>query len=196
LAVLALVLATTTSLRAQSVEARVDSLLRVMSLEEKIGEMTQVDLSIVAAVQGTASRRLQLDSAKLEEIIVRRHVGSLLNVASVALTPQQWIEVTTTIQRFARRRRVPIPVLYAIDAVHGFDYMVGGTIFPHNIAMAATWNPMLVRREHQITAYETRSAGVAWNFAPVIDLGRQPCSSPGPLAIWRENLAEPKHGRR
>ena len=145
-----------------------------MSLEEKIGEMTQVDLSLVAAVRGTASRRLQLDSAKLEEIIVRRHVGSLLNVADVALTPQQWIDVTSTIQRFAARRRVPIPVLYAIDAVHGLDYMVGGTIFPHNIAMAATWNPMLVRREHQITAYETRAGGVAWNFAPVIDLGRQP----------------------
>jgi beta-glucosidase len=159
---------------AQSTDARVDSLLRLLSLEEKIGEMTQVDLSIVAAVKGSATQRLQLDSAKLDEIIVRRHVGSLLNVASVALTPRQWVELTTTIQRFAARRRVPVPVLYAIDAVHGFDYMVGGTIFPHNIAMAATWNPMLVRRKHQITAYETRSAGVAWNFAPVIDLGRQP----------------------
>ncbi|CAN5909048.1 glycoside hydrolase family 3 N-terminal domain-containing protein [soil metagenome] len=159
---------------AQSVDARVDSLLHRMSLEEKVGEMTQVDLSVVAAVRGTASRRLQLDSAKLEEVIVRRHVGSLLNVADVALTPAQWIDITTTIQRFAARRRVPVPVLYAIDAVHGFDYMVGGTIFPHNIAMAATWNPMLVRREHQITAYETRSGGVAWNFAPVLDLGRQP----------------------
>ncbi|MEO8621279.1 MAG: glycoside hydrolase family 3 N-terminal domain-containing protein [bacterium] len=159
---------------AQSVDARVDSLLRLMSLEEKIGEMTQVDLSVVATVKGTATRPLQLDSAKLHEIIVRRHVGSLLNVASVALTPKQWIDVTATIQRFAARRRVRVPVLYAIDAVHGFDYMVGGTIFPHNIAMAATWNPMLVRREHQITGYETRSAGVAWNFAPVLDVGRQP----------------------
>ncbi|CAN5524036.1 glycoside hydrolase family 3 N-terminal domain-containing protein [soil metagenome] len=159
---------------AQSADARVDSLMRLLSLEEKIGEMTQVDLSVVASVKGSATRPLQLDSAKLEEIIVRRHVGSLLNVASVALTPRQWIDVTTTIQRFAARRRVPVPVLYAIDAVHGFDYMVGGTIFPHNIAMASTWNPMLVYREHQITAYETRSAGVAWNFAPVLDLGRQP----------------------
>ena len=174
LAVLALVVLTAARSEAQSVEARVDSVLHLMSLEEKIGEMTQVDLSVVAAVQGSASRRLQLDSAKLEEIIVRRHVGSLLNVAAVALTPQQWIDITTKIQRFAARRRVPVPVLYAIDAVHGFDYMVGGTIFPHNVAMAATWNPMLVRREHQITSYETRSAGVAWNFAPVIDLGRQP----------------------
>ena len=68
----------------------------------------------------------------------------------------------------------PRTVLYAIDAVHGFDYMGGGTIFPLDLAMAATWNPMLVRREHQITAYEARSAGVTWNFAPVLDLGRQP----------------------
>ena len=174
LASLALIAVTASASAAQSVDARVDSLLHRLSLEEKIGEMTQVDLSVVAAVKGTARQRLELDSAKLEEIIVRRHVGSLLNVASVALTPRQWIDVTTTIQRFAARRRVPVPVLYAIDAVHGFDYMVGGTIFPHNIAMAATWNPQLVRREHQITAYETRAAGVAWNFAPVLDLGRQP----------------------
>ena len=179
LATLALALSTASAVVAQSAtsrsaDARVDSILRRMTLEEKVGEMTQVDLSIVAAVQGNATRRLVLDSAKLEEIVVRRHVGSFLNVASVALTPQQWIDVTSTIQRFAARRRVPVPVLYAIDAVHGFDYMVGGTIFPHNIAMAATWNPMLVRREHQITAYETRAGGVAWNFAPVIDLGRQP----------------------
>ncbi|MEO7456062.1 MAG: glycoside hydrolase family 3 N-terminal domain-containing protein [Gemmatimonadaceae bacterium] len=158
----------------QDVGARVDSLLRRLTLEEKVGEMTQVDIGVVTKVTGTATRAQQLDSAKLEEIVVHRNVGSLLNVAGVALTPAQWVELTSTIQRFAQRRRVPIPVLYGIDAVHGHQYMLGGTIFPQNIAMAATWNPALVRRANEITADETRASGIAWNFSPVLDVARQP----------------------
>ena len=77
-------------------------------------------------------------------------------------------------QRVAARKRLRVPVLYGIDAVHGQHYMTTATVFPQNIAMAATWNPELVRREHQITAYETRASGIPWNFAPVLDLGRQP----------------------
>ena len=159
---------------AQSPDARVEALLRRMTLEEKVGEMTQLDIASVTAVPGTATRAPVIDSTKLEDVIVRRNVGALLNVAYVAMTPRQWLDVTAMIQRFAERRRVPIPVVYGIDAVHGHQYMLGGTIFPQNIAMAATWNPMLVRRENQITAYETRASGIAWNFSPVLDLARQP----------------------
>ncbi|CAN5909128.1 glycoside hydrolase family 3 N-terminal domain-containing protein [soil metagenome] len=159
---------------AQAPDPRVEALLRRLTLEEKVGEMTQLDISAVTAVQGTATRAQVLDSAKLEEVIVHRNVGALLNVAGVALTPKQWLDATRMIQRFAERRRVPVPVLYGIDAVHGHQYMLGGTIFPQNIAMAATWNPMLVRRTNQITAYETRASGIAWNFSPVLDLARQP----------------------
>ena len=160
--------------RAQSSDERVESLLRRMTLEEKVGEMTQIDISAVTRVSGTATRAQELDSTKLEEIVVNRHVGSLLNVAGVALTPRQWADMTTMIQRFAKRKRLGIPVLYGIDAVHGHQYMLGGTIFPQNIGMAATWNPMLVRRANQITAYETRASGIGWNFSPVLDLARQP----------------------
>ncbi|MDQ2664745.1 MAG: glycoside hydrolase family 3 C-terminal domain-containing protein [Gemmatimonadota bacterium] len=159
---------------AQSPDPRVEALLRRMTLEEKVGEMTQLDISAVTQVTGTATRAQVLDSAKLEEIVVKRNVGSLLNVAGVALTPKQWTDITTMIQRFAQRRRVPVPVLYGIDAVHGHQYMLGATIFPQNLAMAATWNPMLVRRANQITAYETRASGIRWNFSPVLDLARQP----------------------
>jgi beta-glucosidase len=156
------------------IEARIDTLLRQLTLEEKAGEMTQINISAVSSRRGTADTTQQLDSAKLDDAILRHHVGSLLNVWEVALTPEQWRATITTIQRVAARKRVPIPVIYGIDAVHGFDYMTGGTIFPQNLAMAATWNPGLVRLEHQITAYETRAAGIPWNFAPVLDLGRQP----------------------
>lgn len=152
----------------------VESLLRRMTLEEKVGEMTQLTLTAVSRVRGTATVAHQLDSAKLEDAIVRHNVGSLLNVWDVALTPAQWRELTTTIQRFALRRRLPIPVIYGIDAVHGHHFMQGSTIFPQNLAMAATWNPELVRLASRITAYETRASGIPWNFAPVLDLGRQP----------------------
>lgn len=145
-----------------------------MTLEEKVGEMTQLTIEAVSRTRGSADTLQRLDTAKLENALVRRNVGSLLNVWDVALTPAQWRELTTTVQRVAARKRVPIPVIYGIDAVHGFHYMVGGTVFPQNIAMAATWNPALVRREHEITAYETRASGIPWNFAPVLDLGRQP----------------------
>ncbi|HEY0780313.1 MAG TPA: glycoside hydrolase family 3 N-terminal domain-containing protein, partial [Gemmatirosa sp.] len=154
--------------------ARADSLLRLMTLEEKVGEMTQLTIQAVARTRGTATTAQQLDTAKLEEAILRRHVGSLLNVWDAALTPAQWQQTIATIQRVASRSRLKIPILYGIDAVHGDHYMRAATIFPQNVAMAATFNPELVRRAHQITAYETRASGVPWNFAPVLDVGRQP----------------------
>ncbi len=157
-----------------TLDARPDVILRALSLEEKIGEMTQITIQAVSSVKGSSTVAQQLDSARLEEFIVRRNVGSLLNVWDVALSPAQWVRFTTTIQRFASRRRVPVPVLFGIDAVHGHQYMTGSTIFPQNIAMAATWDPPLVAQANRITAMETRASGVAWNFAPVLDLGRQP----------------------
>jgi len=155
-------------------EARVDSLVRLMTVEEKVGEMTQLTIQAVSRTQGSATVAHQLDPAKLEEALVRYNVGSLLNVWDVAFTPQHWQEVTSAVQRVAQRKRLKIPVIYGIDAVHGFHYMVGGTIFPQNLAMAATWNPELVRRSNEITARETRAAGIPWNFSPVLDLARQP----------------------
>lgn len=159
--------------RAQADEARVEALLRRMTLAEKVGEMTQLTLGAVSTPRsgGTAAR---LDSVKLEEMVVRRGVGSLLNVWDVAHSAAQWREIVATIQRFAARRRVPVPVLYGIDAVHGHHYMREATVFPQNVAMAATWNPALVRLASRITSHETRASGIPWNFSPVLDLGRQP----------------------
>jgi beta-glucosidase len=174
-AALALVAARAAGAQAERrIDARVDSVLRSMTLEEKVGQMTQLTIETVARTHGTASVDQALDSAKLEDVLVHHQVGSLLNVYDVALTPAQWQSVITTVQRFAARTRLRIPVIYGIDAVHGEHYMRGATVFPQNIAMAATWDPALVRREHQITAYETRASGITWNFAPVLDLGRQP----------------------
>src|SRR6267378_1472666 len=178
-AAIALLVLAATSPRASAqaqrgIESRIDSVLALMTLEEKVGEMTQLTIQVVGSTRGTPDTVQQIDSVKLDNALLNHHVGSLLNVWDVALTPERWRDLLTTVQRVAARKRVPIPVIYGIDAVHGFNYMTKGTIFPHNIAMAATWNPSLVRREHQITAYETRAAGIPWNFAPVLDIGRQP----------------------
>jgi beta-glucosidase len=154
-------------------EARISSLLARMTLEEKVGEMTQLTIQVVGGKDKSAGV-WRIDSLKLDDALLGHHVGSLFNAPDVALSPDRWVDITTTIQRVAARKRVPIPVIYGIDAVHGINYMTKGTLFPHSIAMAATWNPALVRREHQITAYETRAAGIPWNFAPVLDIGRQP----------------------
>jgi beta-glucosidase len=160
--------------RATPPDARVEALLRRMTLEEKVGEMTQIDITAVTRVPGSATRAPEIDSVKLEDIVVKHNVGSLLNVPGVAPTPSQWVDITAMIQRFVQRKRLHTPVIYGIDAVHGHQFMVGGTIFPQNIAMAATWNPLLVRRANEITAYEIRASGIAWNFSPVLDLARQP----------------------
>src|SRR5258708_34288817 len=179
---------------AQAPDPRVENLLRQMTLEEKVGEMTQIDISIVTRVNGTATTPQQIDSAKLEQLLVKRNVGSLLNVSYVALTPAQWVDLTSMVQRFAARRRLPIPVIYGIDAVHGHQYMRGATIFPQNINMAATWNRDLVRRENQITAYETRASGIAWDFSPVLDLARPPLWSPMNETFREEPFLVPTQG--
>jgi beta-glucosidase len=139
------------------------SLLDRMTLEEKIGQMTQLTLGAV------------IDSARLREAIVTRHVGSILNVVDTALTLDGWHALIRRIQDIATKdTRLGMPILYGIDFVHGANYTRGGTIFPHNIGMAATFDPDLVREAAEVTAREALASGLPWNFAPVLDVGRQP----------------------
>lgn len=160
-------------------EARVDTLLERMTLEEKVGQMTQVALSVVTegTAEGTdgAPPRPILDRDSLREAIVEHHVGSILNVVDNALSPEQWHEYIDTIQEVATEdTRLEIPIVYGIDSVHGANYVVGATIFPQNIGLAATFDTSLARKAAAVTARETRAAGLPWNFAPVMDLGRKP----------------------
>lgn len=158
----------------REVDARVEALLRQMTLEEKVGEMTQLTLQAVSKTMATPTVAHELDPAKLEEALLKYHVGSMLNVWDVAFTPQHWTEVIRRVQDTAKRKRLKIPVLYGIDAVHGHHYLQGATLFPQNLALAATFNPELVRRANEITALETRASGIPWNFSPVLDVMRQP----------------------
>lgn len=160
------------------VDRRVDATLKTLSLEEKIGQMTQIDLGVVAAGKiCELADPIRLDTQKLKRAFSRYKVGSVLNCGCGfhALERQRWIGIIDSIQEAnARFTAHGIPVLYGIDAIHGANYTVGSTLFPQQIGQAATWNPELVNAAAAITAYETRASGIPWNFSPVLDLGRQP----------------------
>jgi beta-glucosidase len=122
-----------------------------------------------------SDQNIRIDPAKLEKAIVRYGVGSILNVADQALTIDRWHEIIGQIQEAATRKtRLRIPIIYGIDSIHGATYVQGSTLFPQEIGMAATWNPALMQRAAEITAVETRAAGIPWSFSPVLDLGRNP----------------------
>src|SRR4051794_24437836 len=154
---------------AQTDVQKVDALLKKMTLEEKVGQMTQVTLGVVCTdVDGV------LDTAKLRNAVVNYKVGSILNVTGHALTVDQWHTVITQIQDEAKNTRLKIPVIYGLDGIHGQTYTLNSTLFPQNIGMAATRNPEMAAAVAKVTAKELRASGVRWNFAPVLDCGRQP----------------------
>jgi beta-glucosidase len=151
--------------------AAVEKLLARMTLKEKIGQMTQLDIGMVT---DGMDQSIRINSEKLHKAVAEYGVGSILNVHDEALSEEKWHEIIRAIQEEAKKSRLQIPVLYGIDTIHGPNYIVGSTLFPQPLAMAATWNPELMLRGSQISAAETRKAGIPWCFSPVLDAGRQP----------------------
>jgi beta-glucosidase len=150
---------------------RVETLLGRMTMEEKVGQMTQLEIGMVTAGK---DQDIQIDPTKLEKAVVKYGVGSILNVKDQALPLEKWHDIIRKIQEASQKTRLKIPVIYGIDSIHGANYVRGSTLYPQNIGMAATWNPALMQRLAEITAVETRAAGIPWTFSPVLDLGRQP----------------------
>ena len=151
---------------------KIEALLKRMTLEEKVGQMTQLAIGMISRGQ---DQNIQIDPEKLEKAIVRYGVGSILNVSEQALTADKWHDTIRQIQEAATKKtRLGIPVIYGIDSIHGANYVRGATLFPQEIGMAATWNPELMKRGSEIAAMETRAAGIPWTFSPVLDIGRQP----------------------
>lgn len=169
-----------TALFAQSknIDIHIDALIKKMSIEEKAGQMTQIDLGVIAEGGICALKNPQtIDLVKLHEAISKYHIGSILNVGcgSGTISLDNWHKILKIIhQENTRLSKNNIPILYGIDAIHGANYTMGATLFPQQIAQAATWNPALVKKGYEITAYEVRATGIPWNFSPVLDLGRQP----------------------
>ncbi|GAB4421037.1 MAG: glycoside hydrolase family 3 N-terminal domain-containing protein [Bacteroidia bacterium] len=153
----------------------VRDLLAQMTLHEKVGQMTQLTIDAISVgAPYNLPEPHTLDAQKLERVIVEYGVGSILNVGGHAYTREHWYEIHQALHEASQRTRLRIPVLYGIDAIHGANYTVGTTLFPQQLGLAATWNPALVEEAAAITAYEMRASGIPWNFAPVLDLMRQP----------------------
>ena len=151
---------------------KIEALLKRMTIEEKVGQMTQLAIGMIAS---GSDQNIKVDPAKLEKAVVKYGVGSILNVSEQALTVDHWHQVISQIQEAATKKtRLGIPVIYGIDSIHGANYVQGATLFPQEIGMAATFNPELMKRAAEITAAETRAAGIPWSFSPVLDLGRNP----------------------
>lgn len=158
---------------APEVEGQIAELLGRMTLEEKVGQMTQVTLGLIKG--DDKDGWVELNEDKLKEAIVTYRVGSILNCGGQARSVTNWHKIISRIQDMATQEtRLGIPVIYGIDSIHGANYILYATLFPQNIAMAATGNVDLVRESAEITALETRAAGIAWNFNPVLGLARQP----------------------
>lgn len=157
-------------------DAELLAMIQEMSVEEKVGQMTQLNIDVVSVGEIYALEEPhKLDMEKLRHALVEKHVGSLLNVGGHAYQLAHWQEIIRTIQDMAvSESERGIPVIYGIDAIHGANYLMEGTLFPQPLAQAATWNPAKVEEAAAVTAYETRASGIPWNFSPVLDLGRQP----------------------
>ena len=157
--------------RLRNYSTQIEAMLRRMTVEEKVGQMTQLE---IGQITSGGDSNINIDAAKLEKAVVQYNVGSILNVNGHALSVDKWHEIIGAIQNAAQRSRLKIPVIYGIDSIHGANYVRGATLFPQEIGMGASWNPRLMQRAAEITAMETRAAAIPWSFSPVLDLGRQP----------------------
>ncbi|WP_174760410.1 MULTISPECIES: glycoside hydrolase family 3 N-terminal domain-containing protein [Antarcticibacterium] len=162
----------------EEINARAQELLDKMTLEEKVGQMTQVTLDVIGEGENRFSsyEPFNLDKDLLKKAIKEYKVGSFLNTANNrALTKEKWYSIISEIQETnTKESRLNIPIIYGVDEIHGATYTAGATMFPQQIAQAASRNPELVEQGAAITAYETRASGISWNFSPVLDLGMDP----------------------
>ncbi len=156
------------------VKNKVEELLSKMTLEEKIGQMTQITLEAVSLRKSTRDMDHEIDLVKLRDAITNQFVGSILNIFEVAHSRDYWHYIIKQIQDLASTTPNKIPVIFGIDAIHGASYVLGATLFPQSINMAATFNLGLVRAAARITSEEIIDAHIPWNFNPVLDIGRQP----------------------
>ena len=165
-----------TTSKTSTEDSTLNARIAQMSIEEKVGQTCQITLDVISQTdeKGATSIPATIDTAKLNEAILKYHVGSILNVGSHTLSLEEWKGIIPAVQNPYTTGKTHVPIIYGIDAIHGVNYTVGATLFPQEIGLAATWNPSLAKTFGEITAYETRASGIPWNFSPVLDLGRQP----------------------
>jgi beta-glucosidase len=136
-----------------------DALLAKMTLDEKIGQMVQVDCGALR------------DKADVKKYFL----GSVLSGGSSDPTdnrPETWLKFVNDFQAQALQTRLKIPILYGVDAVHGHNNVLGAVILPHHVGLGATHNPKLIEQAERVTAEETTATGVRWAFAPCVAVSR------------------------
>jgi len=158
--------------RDAKLEAKIEKTLQKMTLDEKVGQMLELNLDIMGKYD--ANRVWQLNETMLDTLISKWKVGSILNAPGTrAATVAQWQEWIRLIQKKSMKY-IGIPDIYGLDHNHGVTYTQGGTLFPQPINMAASFNTELVKTGAEITAYESRAGNCPWVYNPVVDLGRDP----------------------
>ncbi len=150
----------------KEIESKVEKILKGMTLEEKVGQMTQVTATAVAR---------GLDITPEGEALIRTYkVGSVLNTpGDIAQSPEGYDAFIKELNRISMEE-MGIPCLYGLDHIHGTTYVVGGILFPQEINIAATFNRDHAYNMGKVTGYESRAANVPWTFSPTMDLGRNP----------------------
>ncbi len=155
------------------IEKRVEATLSRMTLDEKIGQMTQITID-AASEKSADGNSYTLKEENLAEYIDKYKVGSFLNTPiGKAMPAAQWNVLVKTLNDRSLKV-MGIPTLFGLDHIHGTTYISDGTLFPQPIAVAATFNREIARRAGEITAYESRAADVPWSFNPTLDSGRDP----------------------
>lgn len=152
------------------IEAQVEQTLKKLTMEEKIGQMMELVTDLFGA--NDKNGVFYIDEHKTDSILSRYKIGSILNAPNTcAPTAKQWEKYIAQIQKISMKR-IGIPCVFGLDQNHGSTYTQGGTLFPQNINVAATFNREIARRSAEATAYETRAVSIPWTYSPTVDLGR------------------------
>ena len=152
------------------IEAQVEQTLKKLTLEEKIGQMMELVTDLFGA--NDKNGVFYIDEHKTDSILSRYKIGSILNAPNTcAPTAKQWEKYISQIQKISMKR-IGIPCVFGLDQNHGSTYTQGGTLFPQNINVAASFNREIARRSAEATAYETRAVSIPWTYSPTVDLGR------------------------
>ena len=168
------------------IEKKVKEIVSGMSLDDKVGQMCEINIDLVT-VDSLVDGKVQLDPAKVKTAFEQYRVGSVLNTPmGHAQDPETWYRLINGIQE-ASMEYIGVPDVFGVDQNHGTTYTAGGTLFPQEINMAASFNRELVREGAKVTAYESRACAIPWVYNPVMDLGRNPVWS----RIWESFGEDP-----
>ena len=158
--------------RDAQIEKKVKEQLAKMTLDDKIGQMLQLELSTMGSARRGESS-FAVNETVMDSLIGKYRTGSVLNTPGRSVKAEHWYRIISDIQKKSMET-IGIPCIYGLDQNHGASYVSDATIFPQPINLAATFNTDLAFDMGQVTAYESRTANCPWVFNPVLDLGRDP----------------------